>query len=346
MGRVNQQMSRMFSGRNDAAPGGRCARSFWSSGTGWFTPGMRPWAWTALLWLGVLSSPGWLQAQSTTPDAKPPDQVQRGAYLFRATGNCGCHTVPATEKAPAGPFLAGGRAVHTPFGIYYSTNLTPDPETGLGRWREEDFLRAMMEGVSPTGQHYFPAFPYTSFTHIHPDDLRAMWAYLRPVPPVRQANRPHGVWPPCSWRWPLGVWKWLNFRPGEYQPRSDRGESWNRGAYLVQALGHCGECHSPRDLSGGLKMKKFLTGGEHLSPKPVVAANLTPDVKTGLGGWSNTDLVWLLQTGFRPNGNDVQGVMLEMIENGYQHLTREDLHAIGEYLLSLPPAPGLSDRKE
>ena len=276
----------------------------------------------------------------------PDTLVKQGEYLVNATGGCGCHTVPAGESSPQGAYLAGGRPVHTPFGIYYSTNITPDEATGLGRWREADFIRAMTEGIAPDGSHYFPAFPYTSFTKILPDDLRAMWAYLRSVPPVRQDNRPHDVWPPFNWRWPLGVWKWLNFRQGVFQPDAAKSPEQNRGGYLVQALAHCGECHSPRSLDGGIKTGRILTGGEHLSPEPVPAANLTPHEETGLGRWSRADMTWLLQTGFRPNGNDVQGVMLELIEKGYTRLAPTDLDAIGAYLFSLPAKAGVSPNRE
>jgi len=300
-------------------------------------------------WLGVfplsLFPPLTLaQTPATGVSGAEDEVVRRGEYLLQATGGCGCHTVPASEDQPAGQFLAGGRPVHTPFGIYFSTNITPDPDTGLGRWSEADFILAMTEGLAPNGDHYFPAFPYTSFTRIQREDLQAMWAYLQTVPPVHQANRPHDVWPPFSWRWPLGVWKWMNFRPGVFQPHPEKSSAWNRGAYLVQALAHCGECHSPRDLSGGLKREQFLSGGEHLSPKPVVAANLTPHPETGISGYSVPDMVWLLQTGFRPDGNDVQGVMLELIEKGYVNLTKADLQAIAEYLLALEPLPGLAPK--
>jgi len=296
-----------------------------------------------------LVSPLWAQTttgknpsgSTTTALPEPSTLVAKGEYLLRAAGGCSCHTDSPNKGKP----MAGGRAIHTPFGTFYSTNITPDKTTGIGTWSEADFVRAMTEGVAPDGNHYFPAFPYTTFSSITRPDLSAMWAYLRSIPAVSQPNRPHDVWPPFGWRFPLPIWKWLNFSPGPFVPNKSQDERWNRGAYLVNALGHCAECHSPRNLMGGIKNGRRFSGGEHLSPEPVIAANLTTDQKTGLAGWSETDMVWLMQTGFRPNGDDVQGVMLELIEQGYQHLNQSDLEAIAYYLRTLPPQTGLPPKK-
>ena len=259
------------------------------------------------------------------------DGVKRGEYIFRATGGCTCHT-----EGEVGAFLSGGRAIQTPVGTFYGTNITPDEETGIGDWGEPDFVRAMREGVSPRGAHYFPVFPYTSFTRIRHQDLLDLRAYLLTVTPVRKENRAHEVQPPFSWRPLLWGWKLLNFRPGEFEEDPARSAEWNRGAYLAQALGHCEECHTPRNLLGGLK-KNMAYAGSRQGPEGEAVSNITPDVETGIGTWTVEDVVFLLKTGIKPSGDDVQGLMAEMIDNGFKHLSDDDLRAIAVYLRSLPP---------
>jgi mono/diheme cytochrome c family protein len=259
------------------------------------------------------------------------DGVTRGEYIFRATGGCTCHT-----EGEVGAFLSGGRAIQTPVGTFYGTNITPDEETGIGDWGEPDFVRAMREGVSPRGAHYFPVFPYTSNTRIRHQDLLDLRAYLLTVTPVRKENRAHEVQPPFSWRPLLWGWKLLNFRPGEFEEDPARSAEWNRGAYLAQALGHCEECHTPRNLLGGLK-KNMAYAGSRQGPEGEAVSNITPDVETGIGTWTVEDVVFLLKTGIKPSGDDVQGLMAEMIDNGFKHLSDDDLRAIAVYLRSLPP---------
>ena len=259
------------------------------------------------------------------------DGVKRGEYIFRATGGCTCHT-----EAEDGTFLAGGRAIETPFGTFYGTNITPDEETGIGDWGEPDFVRAMREGVSPRGAHYFPVFPYTSFTRIRHQDLLDLRAYLLTVTPVRKENRAHDVQPRFKWRPLLWGWKLLFFTPGEFQEDSVRSVEWNRGAYLAQALGHCKECHTPRNLLGGPK-ENMAYAGTRQGPEGEAVPNITPDVETGIGTWTVEDVVFLLKTGIKPSGDDVQGLMAEMIDNGFKHLSDDDLRAIAVYLRSLPP---------
>jgi len=172
------------------------------------------------------------------------DAIEHGEYLVRAGGCISCHT------ATGGQPFAGGRALATPFGTFYSPNITPDPETGIGRWTDAQFLRALREGVRPDGANYFPVFPYPSFTGISDGDALAIKAYLFSRPPVHQENKPHDVGWPFSWR-PLQTgWKFLFFAPGPFQPSSEHGAAYNRGAYLVTALSHCGECHTPRNMFG------------------------------------------------------------------------------------------------
>ena len=163
----------------------------------------------------------------------------RGGYLARAAGCISCHT---DKKAKGAPF-AGGRALKTPFGTYYSPNITPDPGTGIGTWSDDDFLLALKHGLSPDGAHYFPVFPYTSYTKMVDDDARAIKAYLFSLKPVIRQNRRHDVSPPFGWRWMIGAWKALYFEVGRFEPEPSRDEAWNRGAYLA-TLAHCGECLS------------------------------------------------------------------------------------------------------
>jgi len=258
--------------------------------------------------------------------------VQRGKAVLQAVGGCSCHT----DDKHSGAFLAGGRPIKTPFGTVYSTNITPAPKTGIGTWSEADFHKAMTQGIGPDGKHYFPVFPYTSFTHMTAQDVRDLKAYLFSIPPVEQANKPPELRFPFGWRTGLLVWRWLNFRPGTFQPHSDQSAEWNRGVYLVTALGHCAECHTPRNWLGGLKTTLAYAGSAD-GPEGELAPNITPDEATGIGKWSVADIVWFLQTGLKPNGDDTQGLMSVVIENGYKHLPEADLRAIAAYLRSLPP---------
>ena len=258
--------------------------------------------------------------------------AERGAYVFRAAGGCSCHT----DVQNQGAFMAGGRPIATPFGTIYSTNITPDPKTGIGAWSDEDFLRAMTLGVGPSGVQYFPVFPYTSFTRMTRQDVLDLKAYLFSIPPIAQANKTPDLQAPFSWRFGVRVWKWLYFQSGTLQSEPDQSPQWNRGAYLVQALGHCGECHTPRDLMGGLQKDRRHAGTVD-GPDGELAPNITPDAGTGIGSWSPADVVWFLQMGLKPDGDDTQGLMSELIETGYSHLSEADLGAIAAYIQSLPP---------
>ncbi|OGI37764.1 MAG: cytochrome C [Candidatus Muproteobacteria bacterium RBG_16_64_10] len=256
----------------------------------------------------------------------------RGDYLFRAAGCGGCHT----DEKNHGPALAGGPAIKTPRGTFYGPNITPEPALGLGRWREADFIRAMREGVSPEGAHYYPSFPYASYTRLTDDDLRALWAYLRRQPPVAQPNRPHDVPWYLRPRSLLGTWKALYFTPGAWQPRPDKDETWNRGAYLVEAVTHCGECHTPRDALGGPRRALHLAGTRD-GPDDSVVPNITPDRKTGIGRWRKSEIVEYLATGMTPEGDFAGERMAEIIDRSTSRLTPDDREAIATYLLSLPP---------
>ena len=256
--------------------------------------------------------------------------AKRGEYLSKVGGCVGCHTETRKDATP----YAGGRALKTPFGTFYGPNITPHPVAGIGRWTPADFVRAMREGVRPDGAHYFPAFPYPSFTRIGDVDLRDLWAYLRSLKPSAQPSRPHELGILYRWRFLLFFWKWLFFSPGAFQPDPGKSPLVNRGAYLVQALGHCGECHTPRNWFGAPKKNRFLAGaklGEGTNP-----SNLTP---TRLKRYGDGELKDILQSGLFPDGDVLGDTMAEVVRNTTSQLTGEDLTALLAYLRSLPPLP-------
>jgi mono/diheme cytochrome c family protein len=263
-------------------------------------------------------------------DAGAQGDPKRGQYLAKAGGCVGCHT---EEKQGATPF-AGGRALKTPFGTFYGPNITPDEKAGIGRWSEGDFIQAMRHGLRPDGANYFPAFPYPSFTKIADADLKDLWAYLRSLPPSARVAEPHDLRFPFGWRFLVWIWKWLFFTPGPFQPDPARTGILNRGAYLVEALGHCGECHTPRNFLGGPKKSRFMAGGKLPDGKSV--PNLTP---TRLKRWDDKDLKDFLQTGQTPDGDVVAESMGEVIRNTTSQLTPPDLEALLAYLKALAPLP-------
>ena len=262
--------------------------------------------------------------------ARTPDPIS-GEQVFHAAGGCGCHT----DTDQDGALLAGGRPIPTPFGLFYSTNITPDPQTGIGGWSDEDFLRAMTEGVGPDGTHYFPVFPYTSFSQMTREDLLYLKDYLDTLPAVNQPDRPHEVPFPFNLRVGAWFWKLVNHHPRPLEPDPTQTASWNRGRYLTEAVAHCGECHTPRNLMGALRTDLAYAGAEE-GPEGESAPNITPDPETGIGDWSKADLVYALEVGMLPDGDFVGGLM-GLAVNHYQQLPPEDLDAIAEYLQSLPP---------
>jgi len=256
--------------------------------------------------------------------------VDRGRYLFDAALCAGCHT------AEDGMALAGGRPIESPFGTFYTSNITPDPDHGIGDWSDEDFVRALSEGISPAGKHYYPAFPYTSFTKLTREDMLAIKAYLGTVEPVAQPNRPHDLVWFAGWRWPLGIWKAIYFESGTLSPDASRSETWNRGAYLSEAAAHCAECHSPRDLLGGIKQSERYAGADD-GIEGGGTPNITPDKETGIGAWTADMLAFYLEIGMEPDGDFAGGAMAHVIEQGTGRLSAADRAAIAEYILSLPP---------
>jgi mono/diheme cytochrome c family protein len=260
------------------------------------------------------------------------EAIRRGEYVYRAGGGCTCHKDPESETLS----LAGGRPIKTPFGTIYGTNITPDRDAGIGAWSDLDFIRAMREGESPEGEPYYPVFPYTSFTGMTDRDLLDLKAYLFSLPAASKEDRPPEFGFPYNARSSVRVWRGLNFDPKRFEPDPGRSEEWNRGAYLSQALAHCGECHTPRTFMGATDEDLYYAGSAE-GPEGELAPNITPDKETGIGGWSVPDIVWFLQTSFKPDGDDAQGLMGEVVEHGYRHLEESDLKAIAQYLVSLPP---------
>ncbi len=265
-------------------------------------------------------------------------QVTRGEYLARL-GNCiSCHTVVGGE-----PF-AGGLPFKTPYmflGTLYSTNITPDEETGIGKWSEEDFVHAMHTGVGPEGS-LFPAFPYTNFTKVTDEDAKAIYAYLRTVKPVKAEAPSNSI--AFAFRFVMKIWNAMFFEEGRFVADSSQSEEWNRGAYLVEGLGHCSACHTPRNLALAEKKDQHLWGavmpdvvleGQY---RPWFAINLTQSKKGGLAAWSVDDLKRYLKTGHNKFAGAF-GPMNEVIANSLSYMTDEDAKAMATYIKSLPPAP-------
>jgi mono/diheme cytochrome c family protein len=254
--------------------------------------------------------------------------VERGRYIFTAAGCASCHTQDQ--------WLAGGRPLDTPFGIFYPPNITPDVEQGIGGWSEADLTRALEQGISPQGEHYYPAFPYTSYTRMTHADMQALYAYLMTQQPVARASRPHDLPWFLSSRKLLGFWKAGRFTPGTYQYDPERPEQWNRGAYLAEALGHCGECHTPRGLLGGARGNRYLAGTRS-GPEGREVPNITRDMKTGIGYWSPAEQRDFLASGRLPDGGFTGPLMAEVLGSSSMSLTAKDRQALATYLDSLPP---------
>lgn len=265
----------------------------------------------------------------TGDNLKPTAElVAQGAYLARA-GNCMlCHT------QRGGSDYAGGRAIETPFGAVFSSNLTPDVVTGLGSWRPADFWRALHHGRSRGGRLLYPAFPYTSTTQVARADSDALFAYLQSLPAVPQANRPHQLRWPYNTQAALAVWRALYFKPEAFVPDAGRSPQWNRGAYLVRGLGHCNTCHTTRNVLGAEDNQRSLAGG----PVPMqnwYAPSLLLSSEAGVADWDEKQVVRLLQTGVSPRGS-VSGPMAEVVLHSTQFLSGEDLTAMTSFLKSLP----------
>jgi mono/diheme cytochrome c family protein len=263
------------------------------------------------------------------PAPNPATQViNRGEYLARAGDCVACHTT-----ANGKPF-AGGRPMPTPFGALYVPNITPDDETGIGKWTADDFYRMLHTGVSRDGTLLYPAMPFASYTKVTREDSDAMYAYLMSVPPVHQPNRPHELKFPFNNRDLLLGWRTLYFREGEYVPQTNQSVQWNRGAYLVQGLGHCAMCHTAINALGGSSEAKAYEGGM-IPNQNWYAPSLTSNREAGLGNWEIQEIADLLQVGVSHRGT-TYGPMAEVVYNSLQYLSDEDVKAMAVYLKSLP----------
>lgn len=257
--------------------------------------------------------------------------IERGEYLIFAGGCIDCHTEDSDEALP----LAGGRALESPFGTFYSPNITPDVDSGIGAWTDADFVNAFWKGVNPDGDHYYPAFPYTSYTGVSREDLLAMKAYLFSLEPVENATPEHELAWYISTRLAAGAWKLKNFDSERFVPDREQSPEWNRGAYLVRHLGHCGECHTPRSATGALRQDQELAGNPD-GPDEEKMPNITPHRDDGIGKWSVGDIEYFLQTGMLDDGDFVGSSMSSVIDNNTSKLIKEDRLAIATYLKSVP----------
>ncbi len=277
------------------------------------------------LWVFLLTL-----APASVLAADPP--ADRGEYIARA-GNCvSCHSIPGA------PALSGGLKMATPLGAIYSTNITPDKETGIGAYTLEDFDAAMRKGIAKDGHRLYPAMPYPSYAKMTPEDIKALYDFImKGVPAAKVANKPSEIPSPLNIRWPLAIWNFVFADDDTYRTKTGKDAAWNRGAYLVQGLGHCGACHTPRGLAFNEKGYDEADG-DFLKGAPLdnwSATNLRQDVNTGLGRWSKDDIAAFLKTGHNSFGIAF-GTMTEVVNNSTQYMSDDDIGAIATYLASIP----------
>lgn len=267
----------------------------------------------------------------------------RGKYLFQLSSCLSCHTVDS--KKP----LAGGKAMQSPYGTFYSPNISSDIKTGIGAWSAADFLRALREGVSPSKHYYYPAFPFTNYSKLSDEDILSIRAYIMSLKPIENPNRPHEIQFPFNQRFLLSLWRplffpkisrqnFLNYKlaQGPFQNIADHDLEWNRGAYLVEGALHCTVCHTPRNSSGGLIAKQWMAGAR-FSADSVYAPNITSDRGSGLYAWTASNWDHFLATGQKPNGEWTGGEMKKLVRSATAKLTPVDKSAVIHYLMSLEP---------
>jgi mono/diheme cytochrome c family protein len=259
--------------------------------------------------------------------ANESDPLQRGLYVARAADCISCHT------EPGGQAFAGGAALKTPFGALYAPNITPDKATGIGDWSEQDFERAVRLGVRKDGALLYPAMPYTNYAHISRDDLHALWLYVHALPAVSHQAPKNSLSFPFNIRAGLGVWQSLYFKPGAFKPNPGKSAAWNRGHYLVQALGHCDACHTPRNIAQATEPQHRLTGAQI---EGWYAPDIGSDPLSSIARWKLEDLAHFLRTGQAPDNSKVVGPMQEVVHDSLQYLTDADLLAIATYLKDQP----------
>ena len=282
-----------------------------------------------LAWFVSMPAPAF--PESAAADLERPGDAGRGRIIFDAGGCASCH---ATPGQPDRHRLGGGLALASQFGTFHPPNISPDPDYGIGRWRTIDLANALMSGVSPFGRHYYPALPYVDYAHMSIEDVRDLMAYLRTLQPVKDKPPPHELPFPMTIRRLVGFWKLLYLDRSPIEPDPTRDTDWNRGHYLVEALGHCAECHSSRNIAGGIKPRTRYAGGADQENVGFVP-NITP---AGIGHWSRDDLEHALTTGLTP-GERVLGSTMADIVTDIAGLPESDQRAIAAYIKSLPPRP-------
>ena len=283
---------------------------------------MRRWLLGAALVAG-LAVPTLAQADQQS------DQIAHGMYVTRAADCQACHT------APGGQAFAGGRAFVLPFGVLYSPNITPDPLTGIAGYSDDDWVRMIQQGIGRGGKRLYPAMPYPSYTGMSRDDALAIKTYLMSLPPVQAQVPPNQIKFPFNQRWGMVFWNIVNNSNQRFQPDPAQSAAYNRGAYLVEDLGHCGECHTPRNFMMGLSSRKFAGAAQ----EGWLAYNLTSDKTSGIGGWGDAALTQYLSTGFAPGHGPASGPMAEAVQDSLQYLTPQDIGDIVLYLRKVPARP-------
>lgn len=281
----------------------------------------------------VYLSIGLLLLIASDAEAQTREQIARGKYVFGAAAGCGCHTVPKQA------LNAGGRKYDGPFGTVYSSNITPDPATGIGKWTDEQIITATRAGRRPNGERLIPVHPYTVFNGMAEQDLKDVVVYLRSVPPVNRATPAKKISVPLFESVFLPAWL-ATFAAVETPPKSAATSGVARGEYLTRAVSHCGECHTPRTMTMAVDNTRFLAGNpKGKGPEGSAVPNITPDRETGLGSWSEEQIADYLETGNKPDGDVSGGLMMEVIQGssaGYKDLTKADRQAIAKYLKSIP----------
>jgi mono/diheme cytochrome c family protein len=258
--------------------------------------------------------------------------LENGKVMFHAGGCASCHATPQQEDRTR---LGGGLALKSPFGTFHVPNISSDRNDGIGAWNEAQFVTAMLKGTSPDGRHYYPAFPYASYQRMRTEDVRDLFAFLKTLPAVQGKARDHELPFPFNIRRTLGGWKFLFLDGKPFQPDAAKPAEWNRGAYLVNGPGHCAECHSPRNLLGGIIEAQRFAGG----PNPEGEGWVPNITQHALKDYSDKDIAYLLETGLNPEGDSVGGPMAPVIRNTSQ-LPPEDRNAMATYIKSLPPVEG------
>lgn len=258
---------------------------------------------------------------------KHDGDVNRGAYLARMAGCIACHT----NTKGGGKPLAGGLALETKFGTFYSPNLTTDIKTGIGAWTIEDFSRAVRQGVSPSGGTYYPAFPYAFYGRLSDQDISDLWAAFQTVPPVTEASKPQDLYFPFSFRSGLKLWRALFLDFGSASPEPDKSDAWNRGKFIVEGPAHCGACHTPRNFAGAREAELALHGSDDLPDGGKAPSITTGELKKK--GWTHSDIAYALKTGLMPDGDAFGGSMGEVVRDGTAFLTDDDRYAVATYLL-------------